>query len=151
MTGPTQNCQVFVPQSRGVGASHCSGSIDIVQIHGMFDEALIPRISVPSFVRSSSEIRKQECQARQIICSLMLSSWDGQTHGGTLLKDQRKIQQDFFIAGELDSGQCPPSSRDLSALCLGCLFRGRNGRTQRYRKEIKAFRKERKHELSTTG
>ena len=75
--------------------------LDMVQIHGTFDEALIPLISVP--VIRAIQLSDQEAQVNSQADYLLFDApvaGSGQTFDWDLLKDQ-KIQQDFFIAGGL--------------------------------------------------
>ena len=88
VTGPTKIVGVLVP-------------LDIVQIHGTFDEALIPKISVP--VIRAIQLSAQEAQVSSQADYLLFDApvaGSGQTFDWDLLKDQ-KIRQDFFIAGGL--------------------------------------------------
>ena len=67
VTGPTKIVGVFVsPSLEDLEQAIAQVPLDIVQIHGY------QRFQFPSFARSRSEMRKPKCQARQIICSLML-------------------------------------------------------------------------------
>ena len=75
--------------------------LDMVQIHGAFDEALMPMISVP--VIRAIQLSDQEAQVSSQADYLLFDApvaGSGQTFDWGLLKDQ-KIQQDFFIAGGL--------------------------------------------------
>ena len=75
--------------------------LDMVQIHGTFDEVLIPLISVP--VIRAIQLSDQEAQVSSQADYLLFDApvaGSGQTFDWDLLKDQ-KIQQDFFIAGGL--------------------------------------------------
>ena len=73
----------------------------ISRIHGAFDEALMPMISVP--VIRAIQLSDQEAQVSSQADYLLFDApvaGSGQTFDWGLLKDQ-KIQQDFFIAGGL--------------------------------------------------
>ena len=102
VTGKTKIVGVFVSPSledleQGIGQV----SLDMVQIHGTFDEALIPLISVP--VIRAIQLSDQEAQVSSQADYLLFDApvaGSGQTFDWDLLKDQ-KIQQDFFIAGGL--------------------------------------------------
>ena len=102
VTGKTKIVGVFVSPSledleQAIGQVH----LDMVQIHGTFDEALIPLISVP--VIRAIQLSDQEAQVSSQADYLLFDApvaGSGQTFDWDLLKDQ-KIQQDFFIAGGL--------------------------------------------------
>ena len=82
VTGQTKIVGVFVsPSLEELKEAIGQVPLDIVQIHGTFDEALIPKISVP------------------VIRAIQISG-SGQTFDWQLLAD-KQIEQDYFIAGGL--------------------------------------------------
>ena len=102
VTGKTKIVGVFVsPSLEDLEQAIAMVPLDIVQIHGNFDEALIPKISVP--VIRAIQLSDQEAQVSSQADYLLFDApvaGSGQTFDWDLLKDQ-KIQQDFFIAGGL--------------------------------------------------
>ena len=102
VTGKTKIVGVFVsPSLEDLEQAIAQVPLDIVQIHGTFDEALIPKISVP--VIRAIQLSNQEDQVSSQADYLLFDAPEagsGQTFDWDLLKDQ-KIQQDFFIAGGL--------------------------------------------------
>lgn len=102
VTGKTKIVGVFVsPSLEDLEQAIDQVPLDIVQIHGTFDEALIPMISVP--VIRAIQLSDQEAQVTSQADYLLFDApvaGSGQTFDWDLLKDQ-KIQQDFFIAGGL--------------------------------------------------
>lgn len=102
VTGKTRIVGVFVsPSLEDLEQAISQVPLDIVQIHGNFDEALIPKISVP--VIRAIQLSAQEAQVSSQADYLLFDApvaGSGQTFDWDLLKDQ-KIQQDFFIAGGL--------------------------------------------------
>ncbi len=102
VTGKTKIVGVFVsPSLEDLEQAIAQVPLDIVQIHGMFDETLIPKISVP--VIRAIQLRGGEAQVSSQADYLLFDApvaGSGQTFDWDLLKDQ-KIQQDFFIAGGL--------------------------------------------------
>ena len=102
VTGKTKIVGVFVsPSLEDLEQAIAQVPLDIVQIHGMFDEALIPKISVP--VIRAIQLSDQEAKVTSPADFLLFDApvaGSGQTFDWDLLKDQ-KIQQDFFIAGGL--------------------------------------------------
>lgn len=102
VTGPTKIVGVFVsPSLEELEQAIAQVPLDIVQIHGTFDEALIPKISVP--VIRAIQLRDGETQVSSQADYLLFDApvaGSGQTFDWDLLKDQ-KIRQDFFIAGGL--------------------------------------------------
>lgn len=102
VTGKTKIVGVFVsPSLEDVELAIGRLPLDMVQIHGTFDEALIPLISVP--VIRAIQLTDQEAQVSSQADYLLFDApvaGSGQTFDWGLLKDQ-KIQQDFFIAGGL--------------------------------------------------
>lgn len=102
VTGKTKIVGVFVsPSLEELEQAIGQVPLDIVQIHGMFDEALIPKISVP--VIRAIQLSDQEAKVTSPADFLLFDApvaGSGRTFDWDLLKDQ-KIQQDFFIAGGL--------------------------------------------------
>ena len=102
VTGKTKIVGVFVsPSLEDLELAIGRVPLDMVQIHGTFDEALIPLISVP--VIRAIQLSDQEAQVTSQADYLLFDAsvaGSGQTFDWGLLKDQ-KIQQDFFIAGGL--------------------------------------------------
>ena len=102
VTGKTKIVGVFVsPSLEDLELAIGRVPLDMVQIHGTFDEALIPLISVP--VIRAIQLSDQEAQVSSQTDYLLFDApvaGSGQTFDWDLLKDQ-KIQQDFFIAGGL--------------------------------------------------
>ena len=102
VTGKSKIVGVFVsPSLEDLEQAIGQVSLDMVQIHGTFDEALIPLISVP--VIRAIQLSDQEAQVSSQADYLLFDApvaGSGQTFDWDLLKDQ-KIQQDFFIAGGL--------------------------------------------------
>ncbi|WP_350018569.1 phosphoribosylanthranilate isomerase [Streptococcus australis] len=102
VTGKTKIVGVFVsPSLEELEQAISQVPLDIVQIHGTFDEALIPKTSVP--VIRAIQLSAQEAQVSSQADYLLFDApvaGSGQTFDWDLLKDQ-KIRQDFFIAGGL--------------------------------------------------
>ena len=102
VTGKTKIVGVFVsPSLEDLEQAIAQVPLDVVQIHGTFDEALIQKISVP--VIRAIQLSDGEAQLRSQADYLLFDApvaGSGQTFDWDLLKDQ-KIQQDFFIAGGL--------------------------------------------------
>ena len=102
VTGKTKIVGVFVsPSLEDLEQAIGQVPLDIVQIHGMFDEALIPKISVQ--VIRAIQLSDQEAKVTSPADFLLFDApvaGSGQTFDWDLLKDQ-KNQQDFFIAGGL--------------------------------------------------
>ena len=102
VTGKTKIVGVFVsPSLEDLEQAIGQVPLDMVQIHGTFDEVLIPLISVP--VIRAIQLTDQEAQVSSQADYLLFDApvaGSGQTFDWDLLKDQ-KIQQDFFIAGGL--------------------------------------------------
>ena len=102
VTGKTKIVGVFVsPSLENLEQAIAQVPLDMVQIHGNFDEALIPKISVP--VIRAIQLRDGEAQVSIQADYLLFDApvaGSGQTFDWDLLKDQ-KIRQDFFIAGGL--------------------------------------------------
>lgn len=102
VTGKTKIVGVFVsPSLEDLEQAIAQVSLDIVQIHGMFDEALIQKISVPVIraIQLSAQKAQVSSQADYLLFDAPVAG-SGQTFDWNLLKNQ-KIQQDFFIAGGL--------------------------------------------------
>ena len=102
VTGKTKIVGVFVsPSLEDLEQAIGQVPLDIVQIHGMFDEALIPKISVPVIraIQLSDQEAKVTSPAEFLLFDAPVAG-SGRTFDWDLLKDQ-KIQQDFFIAGGL--------------------------------------------------
>ena len=102
VTGKTKIVGVFVsPSLEELEQAIAQVPLDIVQIHGTFDEALIPKISVPVIraIQLSAQESQVSSQADYLLFDAPVAG-SGQTFDWDLLKDQ-KIQQDFFIAGGL--------------------------------------------------
>ncbi len=102
VTGKTKIVGVFVsPSLEDLEQAIGQVPLDIVQIHGMFDETLISKISVP--VIRAIQLSDQEAKVTSPADFLLFDApvaGSGRTFDWDLLKDQ-KIQQDFFIAGGL--------------------------------------------------
>ena len=102
VTGTTKIVGVFVsPSLEDLEQAIAQVPLDVVQIHGTFDEALIQKISVP--VIRAIQLSDGEAQLRSQADYLLFDApvaGSGQTFDWDLLKNQ-KIQQDFFIAGGL--------------------------------------------------
>ena len=102
VTGKTKIVGVFVsPSLEDLEQAIAQVPLDIVQIHGNFDEALIPKISVPVIraIQLSNQEDQVSSQADYLLFDAPVAG-SGRTFDWDLLKDQ-KIQQDFFIAGGL--------------------------------------------------
>lgn len=102
VTGKTKIVGVFVsPSLEDLEQAIAQVPLDIVQIHGTFDEALIQKISVPVIraIHLSDGEAQVSSQADYLLFDAPVAG-SGQTFDWNLLKDQ-KIQQDFFIAGGL--------------------------------------------------
>ena len=102
VTGKTKIVGVFVsPSLEDLELAIGRVPLDMVQIHGTFDETLMPLISVP--VIRAFQLSDQEAQVSSQADYLLFDApvaGSGQTFDWDLLKNQ-KIQQDFFIAGGL--------------------------------------------------
>jgi len=102
VTGPTKIVGVFVsPSLEELEQAIAQVPLDIVQIHGTFDEDQIPNISVPVIraIQLRDGVAQVSSQADYLLFDAPVAG-SGQTFDWDLLKDQ-KIQQDFFIAGGL--------------------------------------------------
>ena len=75
--------------------------LDIVQIHGTFDESLIPKISVPVIraIQISDSDSQVKSQADYLLFDAPIAG-SGHTFDWQLLAD-KQIEQDYFIAGGL--------------------------------------------------
>ena len=102
VTGKTRIVGVFVsPSLEDLEQAIAQVPLDIVQIHGTFDEDQIPKITVP--VIRAIQLRDGEAQVLSQADYLLFDApvaGSGRTFDWDLLKDQ-KIRQDFFIAGGL--------------------------------------------------
>ena len=102
VTGQTKIVGVFVsPSLEELEEAIGKVPLDIVQIHGTFDEALIPKISVP--VIRAIQISDSESQVKSQADYLLFDApiaGSGQTFDWQLL-DDKQIEQDYFIAGGL--------------------------------------------------
>ena len=102
VTGPTNIVGVFVsPSIEDLEQAIAQVPLDIVQIHGTFDEDQIPKITVP--VIRAIQLSDQEAKVTSPADFLLFDApvaGSGRTFNWDLLKEQ-KIQQDFFIAGGL--------------------------------------------------
>ena len=102
VTGKTKIVGVFVsPTLEDLEQAIAQVPLDIVQIHGTFDEVLIPKISFP--VIRAIQLSDQEAKVTSPADFLLFDApvaGSGRTFDWDLLKDQT-IQQDFFIAGGL--------------------------------------------------
>ena len=112
--------------------------LDIVQIHGSFDEVLIPKISVPVIraIQISDSDSQVKSQADYLLFDAPIAG-SGQTFDWQLLAD-KQIEQDYFIGWWLNCGQCGRGQGDFPPLCLRCVLRCRDRWFQRLDK-IKAF------------
>ena len=102
VTGKTKIVGVFVsPSLEELEQAIAQVPLDIVQIHGTFDEDQIPNISVPVIraIQLRDGVAQVSSQADYLLFDAPVAG-SGQTFDWDLLKDQ-KIQQDFFIAGGL--------------------------------------------------
>ena len=102
VTGKTKIVGVFVsPSLEDLEQAIAQVPLDIVQIHGTFDEALIQKISVPVIraIQLSDQKTKVTSPADFLLFDAPVAG-SGRTFDWDLLKDQ-KIQQNFFIAGGL--------------------------------------------------
>ena len=78
--------------------------LDIVQIHGSFDEVLIPKISVPVIraIQISDSDSQVKSQADYLLFDAPIAG-SGQTFDWQVF-DESQIHQPFFIAGGLNAG-----------------------------------------------
>ena len=100
--GQTKIVGVFVsPSLEELEEAISQVPLDIVQIHGTFDETLIPEISV-SVIRAiqiSDSDSQVKSQADYLLFDAPIAG-SGQTFDWQLLVD-KQIEQDYFIAGGL--------------------------------------------------
>ena len=102
MTGQTKIVGVFVsPSLEELEEAIGKVPLDIVQIHGTFDEDLIPKISVPVIraIQISDSDSQVKSQADYLLFDAPIAG-SGQTFDWQLLAD-KQIEQDYFIAGGL--------------------------------------------------
>ena len=132
VTGQTKIVGVFVsPSLEELEKAIGQVPLDIVQIHGTFDEALIPKISVP--VIRAIQISDSESQVKSQADYLLFDApiaGSGQTFDWQLLADK---QIGLFHRWWLDCGQCGRGQGNLPSLCLGCVLRCRDRWSQRFR------------------
>ena len=103
VTGPTKIVGVFVsPSLEDLEQAIAQVPLDIVQIHGAFDEALIPKISVPVIraIQLSNQEDQVSSQADYLLFDAPVAG-SGQTFDWGKL-DTTGIAQSFFIAGGLN-------------------------------------------------
>ena len=102
VTGQTKTVGVFVsPSLKELEEAISQVPLDIVQIHGTFDEDLISKISVP--VIRAIQISDGDSQVKSQAGYLLFDSpiaGSGQTFDWQLFAD-KQIEQDYFIAGGL--------------------------------------------------
>lgn len=101
VTGQTKTVGVFVsPSLKELEEAISQVPLDIVQIHGTFDEDLISKISVPVIraiqIDGDSQVKSQ---AGYLLFDAPIAG-SGQTFDWQLLAD-KQIEQDYFIAGGL--------------------------------------------------
>ena len=102
VTGQTKIVGVFVsPSLEELEEAISQVPLDIVQIHGTFDETLIPEISVPVIraIQISDSDSQVKSQADYLLFDAPIAG-SGQTFDWQLLVD-KQIEQDYFIAGGL--------------------------------------------------
>lgn len=102
VTGRTKIVGVFVsPSLEELEEAIGQVPLDIVQIHGSFDEVLIPKISVPVIraIQISDSDSQVKSQADYLLFDAPIAG-SGQTFDWQLLAD-KQIEQDYFIAGGL--------------------------------------------------
>ena len=102
VTGRTKIVGVFVsPSLEELEEAIGKVPLDIVQIHGSFDEDLIPKISVPVIraIQISDSDSQVKSQADYLLFDAPIAG-SGQTFDWQLLAD-KQIEQDYFIAGGL--------------------------------------------------
>ena len=98
VTGQTKTVGVFVsPSLKELEEAISQVPLDIVQIHGTFDEDLISKISVP--VIRAIQISDGDSQVKSQ-AGYLLFDGSGQTFDWQILAD-KQIEQDYFIAGGL--------------------------------------------------
>ena len=102
VTGQTKIVGVFVsPSLEELEEAISQVPLDIVQIHGTFDEAMIPKISVPVIraIQISDGDSQVKSQAGYLLFDAPIAG-SGQNFDWQLLAD-KQIEQDYFIAGGL--------------------------------------------------
>ena len=102
VTGQTKIVGVFVsPSLEELEEAISQVPLDIVQIHGTFDEDLISKISVPVIraIQISDGDSQVKSQAGYLLFDAPIAG-SGQTFDWQLLAD-KQIEQDYFIAGGL--------------------------------------------------
>ena len=100
--GVTGQTKIFVsPSLEELKEAIGQVPLDIVQIHGTFDEALISQISVPVIraIQISDSDSQVKSQADYLLFDAPIAG-SGQTFDWQLLAD-KQIEQDYFIAGGL--------------------------------------------------
>ena len=105
VTGQTKIVGVFVsPSLEELEKAIGQVPLDIVQIHGTFDEALIPKISVPVIraIQISDSDSQVKSQADYLLFDAPIAG-SGQTFDWQDF-DKNQIHQPFFIAGGLNAG-----------------------------------------------
>ena len=102
VTGQTKTVGVFVsPSLKELEEAISQVPLDIVQIHGTFDEDLISKISVPVIraIQISDGDSQVKSQAGYLLFDARIAV-SGQNFDWQLLAD-KQIEQDYFIAGGL--------------------------------------------------
>ena len=102
VTGQTKTVGVFVsPSLKELEEAISQVPLDIVQIHGTFDEDLISKISVPVIraIQISDGDSQVKSQAGYLLFDAPIAV-SGQNFDWQLLAD-KQIEQDYFIAGGL--------------------------------------------------
>ena len=102
VTGQTKTVGVFVsPSLKELEEAISQVPLDIVQIHGTFDEDLISKISVPVIraIQISDGDSQVKSQAGYLLFDAPIAG-SGQNFDWQLLAD-KQIEQDYFIAGGL--------------------------------------------------
>ena len=105
VTGQTKIVGVFVsPSLEELEKAIGQVPLDIVQIHGTFDEALIPKISVPVIraIQISDSDSQVKSQADYLLFDAPIAG-SGQTFDWQDF-DKGQIHQPLFIAGGLNAG-----------------------------------------------
>ena len=131
VTGQTKIVGVFVsPSLEELEEAIDQVPLDIVQIHGTFDEALIPKISVPVIraIQISDSDSQVKSQADYLLFDAPIAG-SGQTFDWQLLADCAGL----FHRWWLDCGQCGRGQGDFPALCLRCVLGCRDRWSQRFR------------------
>lgn len=102
VTGQAKIVGVFVsPSLEELEEAISQVPLDIVQIHGTFDETLIPEISAPVIraIQISDSDSQVKSQADYLLFDAPIAG-SGHTFDWQLLAD-KQIEQDYFIAGGL--------------------------------------------------